>query len=460
MPNPVCGRGSSAVVPCLFQRRLYRVNTGLYLGWHTIAVAKVATFGATIAAFYRESRGVLVGLDKSAITCSLLGSVAAAAEVAITAVVFARTARKADKLGAKCVRHARSHRLLLEYCEQQKGKRKRVAYAVPIALTEPCGRGYAKYEAAFTQRQSAMTELSAMSVVFARDTVIQGAGAGANLALLWNALKLSDVLHVARCAIHVKAATLAAGAAGIACGVFHMVGGAIAVLRGNRTIRRATDKLESIGRRLRGRVLDSPDVGEAVSVFAAGMSARKTQRTEKYEALALKCDGKQFGKAIAISQQLHQYARNGEERALESARHQVRLGKLRIGYGAVSAAVGGAALAVALTVGAATPIGWAIAGVGALFAAGWLLYAWHRNKQYAKTLESFEEDHLHLAASADEVVCAALQALDGDRDGSRPDRMARKLIKQTLLAVGVTPEDFRVLKLCRAEDEADVRQAL
>lgn len=459
MTQPVKGRPPLAADPCRFQRGVYRANATLYLGWHTIALAKAGAYGATIAAFYRQSRDALAGLGKAAMACSLLGSIAAIGEAGITAVVFVWTARKVYRLHAICEWHAQSHDLLLQYCEEEKMKRRGLKYDAGMVLPLQCGREYAMYQAASAQYRSAITELSATSIVFLRDTVIQGAGAGANMAALWNAARLSEVLHLVKCVVHVKAATIAAGAAGIACGIFHMVGGGLAIVRGNEAIKRATDKLKAISHRLQGRVFTCGDVGEAASAFAENLSSNKAGRARKYMHWAHDTATGQFSEAILISRGLLRHANIGAERALETARHHVRLGKLRVAYGFVAAAIGGGALVIALTIGATTPIGWGVGGLGALVAAGWLLYAWYRNKRYARMLRVFE-GRPGRAALVEQAVRCALRAFDGEGNGNEMDPMARKLIKQTLLELGVTRRDFRALKFCRPEDKAEVRAAI
>ncbi|MBS7766623.1 hypothetical protein ID551_27420, partial [Klebsiella pneumoniae] len=95
-------------------------------------------------------------------------------------------------------------------------KKKKDSRADGIKLEKHDGEHYAAYQAAANRWDAASKELTATSVVLTRDTVVQGAGVGANLAQQWSIWNVGGLLQLAKCAVDVGVATIVSGAAGIA----------------------------------------------------------------------------------------------------------------------------------------------------------------------------------------------------------------------------------------------------
>ncbi|UZN50079.1 hypothetical protein KZ686_05670 [Cupriavidus cauae] len=287
---------------------------------------------------------------------------------------------------------------------------------------------YLEYEAAQIGHRDATNTLKHSSVMFARDGILQGGGVGCNLALLWDGLKVSELLHLAAVPINATATAICGFAFSLGCGALHIVAGALRWHDGLRKLAAASRALEAI-----------EDAKEGLK------EAKGSQQAE-------------LADAGRLAESLLTHAERNEAKAQDDAKNQIRVGKWRITYGAAAMAVGGISLALFLVVGGVSTGGILFGIIGGLALAGWTLYAGIRNRNSAKSIQAaIDKANNNAVASGagapsdnelpplDEIIDRTVQLLDR-ADGS--DAEARRLIKHTLKQIGLTREDLWPLRFC------------
>lgn len=457
-------------------RHVALANAVLYFGWSGIALYRAGAFAESITAFFRANRSSPVlttrfGTDGSrhAISQAAMGlsSAASIVEIVITTVVFGRHVRSRLRIARQLVATRELRGFFIErLAHQKRAARMSKAMAVTAAsrgvgaaypldggtsvrpssssaradggAMAALATGYLHYRTAQLDCREATDTLKHSSLMFARDGVLQAAGVGCNLALLWDGLKVSELLHLATMPIHATATAICGFAFSLGCGALHVVAGAMRWRDGLKKLAAASEALNAI---------------------------RRAKRTIK-EAKA----GRQVElvDAARVAESLLTHAKRNERRAEDDARHQIRLGKWRITYGTAAMAVGAVSLALFLFVGGVSTGGILFGIVGGLALTGWTLYAGHRHRHAARAIQAAIEKGNNVAPaqegtrpeqasdeqpdtqplSLDDAIEQAIRLLD--RTGN-PHPDARRLIKQTLKELGVDPGDLWPLRFCSSD---------
>ncbi|MBO4119385.1 hypothetical protein J5T34_01375 [Cupriavidus gilardii] len=453
-------------------RHIALANSSLYFGWSGIALCRAGAFVESITAFFRanpsssplttrfSTDGPRHAISQAAMA---LGTAASIVEIVITTVVFGRHLRARFRIARQLVATRELREIFIERIARQKSaaaisramamtsasRGASAAYPLgrstlsqPTSTSAPVGPGamavlavgYLHYQTAQMDRREASDTLKHSFVMFARDGVLQGAGVGCNLALLWDGLKISELLHLVAVPIHAMATTICGFAFSLGCGALHIIAGALRWRDGLKKLAAAREALNAI-RRAKRIVKEAKERRQAELANAA---------------------------RVAVS--LVSHAKRNERRARDDARSQIRLGKWRMTYGAAAMAVGGASLALFLVVGGVSTGGILIGIVGGLALAGWTLHAGYRHRKAAKSVQdAIEKGNSNVAASGDGALRDDQPlALDGaieqaiqllDRAGN-PDTDSRRLIKHTLMQLGLDRAELWPLRFCLPDPAA------
>lgn len=457
-------------------RHVALANSVLYFGWSGIALYKAGAFAEAIVAFFRAnpSSSVLTARfstdgPRHAISQAAMGLSTAASivEIVITTVVFGRHLRARFRIARQLVATGELRAIFIERIAHQKraariskamavtaASRGAVAACPPDGSTsvQPCptsvradggamavlATGYLHYQTAQMDRREATDTLKHSFVMFTRDGVLQAAGVGCNLALLWDSLKVSELLHLATVPIHATATAICGFAFSLGCGALHVIAGAVRWRDGLKKQAAASEVLNAI-RRAKRTVKE----------------AKESQQAELVD-------------AATVAESLLSHAKRNERRAEDDARHQIRLGKWRMIYGGAAMAVGGISLALFLVAGGVSTGGILFGIVGGLVLAGWTLYAGYRHRHAASSIQAaidkgnnvvtagtgtrpekaLDEQPDTQPLSLDDAIEQAILLLDRTRN-PHPD--ARRLIKQTLKELGVSPGDLWPLRYCSSD---------
>ncbi len=452
------------------ERQVARANTTLYFGWSGIALYRVGAFVESITTFFRANPSSALFTTRFAAegarhTVSqvgiALGSIASLVEMGITSVLFGRHVHRHQTVGAQLTRNQGNRKKFLGDIRRKKEaaheeKRQQLRAADPsiddgsrISTVRPSSDGisvkelskgapanldsmpalaesYLKYETAQIDHREATHTLKHSSVMFTRDGILQGGGVGCNLALLWDSLKVSELLHLASVPINATATAICGFAFSLGCGALHIVAGALRWHDGLKKLAAASGALKAIENAKEGL---------------------KEAKESQQAALA---------NASRVAESLLAHAERNEVKAQDDAKNQIRVGKWRIAYGTAAMAVGGISLALFLVVGGVSTGGILFGIIGGLALAGWALFAGIRNRNSAKSIQAaIDKDNNNPVASRegasegndlptlDDVIDEAVRLLDRAAE-SDPD--ARKLVKHTLKRIGLTREDLWPLR--------------
>lgn len=461
-----------AVLP--HERRIARANTKLYFTWSGIALYRVGAFAEAITSFFRAnpSSALLTtrfAADGARHTVSqvgiALGSIASLVEMGITSVLFGRHVHKHRTVGAQLAQNEENGKKFFGHIQgkkeaayQEKRPLKSADRSIdagsppptvfPLSddiLAEKLSKGvpaiqdsmpelavsYLKLETAQIDRRDATHTLKHSSVMFARDGILQGGGVGCNLALLWDGLKVSELLQLAAVPINATATAICGFAFSLGCGALHIVAGALRWRDGLKKLTAAGEALKAIEDAKKGL-----------------KEAKESQQSE-------------LANASRIAESLLAHAQCNEIKAQDDAKNQIRVGKWRISYGAAAMAVGGISLALFLIVGGISTGGILFGIIGGLALAGWTLFAGIRNRNSAKSIEAAIDKSNNSAVASgegapegndsptlDDLIDQAVRLLD--RAGGS-DADARRLIKHTMKRIGLTREDLWPLRFCSSD---------
>lgn len=439
------------------ERQVALANSGLYFVWSSIALCRVGVFVESITTFFRANptsallttRFTAEGARHTVSQAGIaLGSVASLAEMIITSVVFGRHAYRHQRTAQQIDDNGDRHRAFADYIRGKKlgaqSGRLKGALAnegiesdpeVPPAYARDGGTAgtqssthgeadekpmpelavsYLEYETAQIGHRDATDTLKHSSVMFTRDGILQGGGVGCNLALLWDGLKVSELLHLAAVPINATATAICGFAFSLGCGALHIVAGALRWNDGLKKLAAASGALE------------------AIEEAKAGLKeAKESQQAE-------------LSNAGRLAESLLEHAERNEAKAQDDAKNQIRVGKWRITYGAAAMAVGGVSLALFLIVGGVSTGGILFGIIGGLALAGWTFFAGVRNRNSAKSIQA-AIDKANALPSLDDIIDQTVRLLD--RAGES-DVEARRLIKHTLKQIGLTREDLWPLRFC------------
>jgi len=455
------------------ERQIALASTGLYCSWSSIALCRAGAFVESITNFFRAnpssalltSRFTAEGARHSVSQAGIaLGCAASLAEMIITSVVFGRHASRHQRTGQQIDENGSGSRAFADYIRNQKtdARKAKLNGAIadesiesdPEVLHPYSGDGscsvvqsstngrvekkpmselaesYLKYETAQIDHREATHTLKHSSVMFARDGILQGGGVGCNLALLWDGLKVSELLHLAAVPINATATAICGFAFSLGCGALHIVAGALRWHDGLKKLAAASGALE------------------AIEYAKEGLKeAKKSQQAD-------------LANASRVAESLLAHAERNELKAQDDAKNQIRVGKWRIAYGGAAMTVGAISLALFLVVGGVSTGGILVGIIGGLALAGWTLYAGIRNRNSAKSIQAaIDKDNNNVGASGenapingspplDDLIDQAVRLLDR-ADGSETE--ARRLMKHTLKRIGLTREDLWPLRFCSAD---------
>jgi hypothetical protein len=445
------------------RRKVAQANVAMYSGWCGIALWRTGAYVEAITAFFRTHVStslttplVLTGVRHTVSQAGLaLGCVVSMAEMAITCMVFGKGAheyrcllrhldghrpigdayfrRIADlKEAAHVVKHARSQ-------NDASADRTAPATGSPVIDAAPgtsqgarkqspenvgtLAKSYFEYEIAQVELPEARNAFKRSLWMFLRDGPLQGGAVGCNLAMLWQAFKVSDLLHIATAPINAVGTAIGGAAFGIACGAFHIIAGALARSEGLQRLAAATGARERIDAAI--RKID--DI--------------KAQRQAAVE------------EAVMVSTTLLRHAAKNEDDAQNAARYQIRVGNRRIAYGTAAIVLAGASLTFFLLAGGLSTGGLLIAVVGGLALAGWVAYAAHRNRKDACKLQAAVADSKGAppAMTLDVAIERAVAYLDRTGGIGGSNREGRRIIKHALMDIGMDRKGFWALRFCSAD---------
>lgn len=434
-------------------------NTTLYSGWCGLALSRGGAFVEAITAFFRTHAPlslttpvVLIGARQ---VCSHIGlalsCVVAITEMAVTGVVFGRDAHKYRTLGTHLDDHRANHGAYSKHIRKFKEavgagragrsqatsedlegdlKGERVLSAATASLAAPpkhdtvvLAKSFFEYEVGNAEIPEATSTFKRSLVMFLRDGPLQGGAVGCNLALLWQGFKISDLLHIVTVPINAVATAIGGAAFSAACGVFHIVGGALARSEG----------LQKLAAAVRAK-----DVIDNAIRTIEGIKAERNAEVEE---------------AVAVGAALLQHAAKNEENAQDSARKQVFVGKWRIGYGTTAIAIAAGSLTFFLLAGGMSTGGLLFAVAGALFLAGWVAYAAYRNGKDASKLKDATTvgSGTTPAMTLEQTIERAVAYLDRTGGIGKDNRDGRRIIKHALRDIGMDRSDFWALRFCSAD---------
>ncbi|WP_156526346.1 hypothetical protein [Cupriavidus gilardii] len=429
-------------------RQLDLANTGLYVAWGSIALCRAGVFLESIRTFFTNPSPALMmtkfaaeGARHALFQVGIaLSSTASIVEMVITSVVFGRHVDRHQRIGTQLTKNRATSKAFAEHTKDKREPVHNMEQSPTCAVVgvekKPMSEqaaSYLAYQTARIDRRESTNTVKHSSVMFARDGVMQGGGVGCNLALLWDAFKVSDLLHLAAAPINATATAIGGFAFSAACGALHIVAGALRWHDGLKKLAAVSGAMAAI-ERAEGRLRE----------------AKENQQADVQH-------------AVGIAETLLTHARSNEKRATDDAGHQIRVGKWRIAYGSVAISVAGISLGLFLLVGGLSTGGILFGVVGGLALAGWTFYASYRNRNYAKSIEAaLNNANNNVAASGegaverkrplslDEAIEQAVLLLD--KTGN-PDRDARRLIKETLTKMGLKPKYLWPLRFCATDPE-------
>jgi hypothetical protein len=448
------------------KRKVAQANTGLYSAWGGFVLCRTGAFVEAITAFFRTHAStsltaplVLTGVRHTVSQVGLaLGCVGSIAEMGITCLVFGKDAHKYRCLRNHLANHRANHDAYLDHILGLKGgthkakeaRRDTPAYTEgaaalapelaaiedgpstrPLDLKQPphnmvaLAKSYLEYEVGQVDLPEATNTFKRSLCMFLRDGPLQGGGVGCNLAMVWQTLKVSDLLQIVTVPINAVATAIGGAAFSIACGALHIVAGALARSEGLQKLAAATHA--------KGKI------DEAVKTIDEMKKQRQASVAE----------------ALEVSAALLQHAARNEESAQTAARNQIHVGNWRIGYGSAAMLIGGASLTFFLVAGGLSTGGLLFAVAGGLALTGWLIYAARRNaKDAAKLQAAMATDKSEPPTmTLNKAIELAVDYLDRTGGIGKDNREGRRLIKHALIKIGMQNEHFWALRFCSSEPD-------
>lgn len=444
------------------RRRVANANVGLYSAWGGIALTRSGMYVEAITAFFRANAALslfarldLTGVRHAVSQVGLtLGCVASTTEMVIASLVFGRDAHRYRALGKHLDRHQANHDAFFDEIAEKKnaahdakhdGLRtsllaRRAATAPASAAVQSCddapgtcvpkdvkavAKSYFEYEVGRIELPEATNTFKRSLWMFLRDGPLQGGAVSCNLATLWQAAKVSDLLHIATVPANAIGTAIGGAAFSVACGVLHIVAGVLARSEGLQKLAAATNAKAKIDSAIQ----------------------RIDTATRQREAAV--------DEAAEVGAALLRHAAKNEDRAQDDARKQIRVGKWRIGYGTMAIAIAALSLTCFVIAGGLSMGGIVIAFVGGLVVAGWVGYAAYRNRQDARRLQAAvaEGKGAGPAMPLEEAIARAVVYLDRNTGIGKEDRAGRRMIKHALMDIGMKREDFWALRFCADDPE-------
>lgn len=418
-------------------------STGLYSSWGAVALCRAGVFAEAITAFFRAGAAIslpapvaLTGIRHALSQVGLgLGTVMSMAEMTAASYVFGKDAHE-----FRCLRnHLRKHKRNSEDFAADIQNAKMAAHhakrGLPASVVAPTypqadnstvrAKSYFEYETGQVEIRQATNTFKRSLWMFLRDGPLQGGAVSCNLATLWQAAKVSDLLHIATVPANAIGTAIGGAAFSVACGVLHIVAGVLARSEGLQKLAAATNAKATID-----SVIQRIDTA-------------KSQREAAVD------------EAAEVGAALLRHAAKNEDRAQDDARKQIRVGKWRIGYGTMAIAIAALSLTCFVIAGGLSMGGIVIAFVGGLVVAGWVGYAAYRNRQDARRLQAAvaEGKGAGPAMPLEEAIARAVVYLDRNTGIGKEDRAGRRMIKHALMDIGMKREDFWALRFCADDPE-------
>lgn len=465
--------GSNAIAATVtrMDRVVATINRVMYPAWAGIAIYRESSLALALAALFRG--GAVPAQQVRMINAGVLaGTVCAIAEMAVTAAVFCRSvfrysenharieacseghARFMHTLGTARM-HARRVMPADDGCVDDAERERRTEVELPSGADVPAepdadgmhaplldghahtggptGRqaegiaaqmeDYAAHRAATAASPEHQRQLRDDGLAFGRDTVAQGGLVGSNLALLWHACDVSQLLQLPADVVSVTAATLSGSICSLVMGVFHIVAAAVSW--------KSASRLRELARNARDVLLTLQN--KVTRAFHFHDPARHAD----YEA------------ALPVCAALLHHAAYNETEAIRCARHRIFASKCRMAFGTTSLVLGGISLVLMLVLGTVTTGGLMLGMAGLLAGLAWLTNATIKSHRHAASLSAAVDELSSLRASVpslDQAIRDAVELLDPSSGRGKAYPVARKLIKRMLMDLGMARSDFKPLK--------------